>query len=140
VEVAMNMGLNIYLRLQRVAKHEKGAFGVLVSYLGLPFAVTVERTLTGVEPVIPAGSYTCKKTRYIKGGYDTFEITGVAGHDRLLFHQGNRETDSIGCVIVAEKFEYLNGEPAVLESSHGFAEFWQLYGDRESFQLEIRDS
>jgi len=133
------VGLNIYLRLQRVAKHDKGVFGVLVSFLGLPFAVTVERTLDGVEPVIPAGVYECKKRRYNKGGYDTFEIAGVVGHDLLLFHKGNKETDSLGCVIVGEKFEYLDGEPAVLESGHGFDEFWKLYGDRDTFTFEVRD-
>lgn len=127
------------LKLLRSVKHDKGAFGVLVGRNGLPFGVSLERTFENAEPVIPAGIYLCRKSRFERGGYDTFEITGVAGHSRLLFHKGNKETDSLGCVLVAEKFEYLDGEPVVLESQHGFDEFWRMYGDLSSFYLEIKD-
>lgn len=129
----------IDLKLQRVAKHDKGAFGVLITDTGIPFAVSLERTFVGVEPVIPPGIYLCSKTKFLRGGYDTFEVMGVNGHGRLLFHRGNRETDSAGCVLVAERFDELGGEPAVLESAQGFAEFMRRYGNRSSFYLEVKD-
>lgn len=124
--------------VKRVAILEEGAFGVML-FLGTPFAVTLERTFDDGLPIIPAGRYTCKSRRYIRGDYPTFEITGVAGHSLLLFHKANWETDLEGCVGVGESFEVLDGRLGIAQSGKGFTEFMAKVGDLPSFSAEFVD-
>src|SRR4051812_34647731 len=48
-------------------------------------------------PKIPNGTFTCQRGPHRLHGMDhdfeTFEITGVEGHDNLLFHWGNYNKD-----------------------------------------------
>ena len=126
------------LELLRVAVQPEGAFGVLLQD-GLPTGlVTVERTYPVAPSVsrgpqyvkIPAGTYRCEATTFIRGGYPTWEVTGVIGHSRLLFHRANSEADVEGCIGVGSRFGWLRGFPAVLESAAGFAEFRRLLADK----------
>ena len=128
------------MKLKRVSIIDQGAFGVLIDSHGIPFAVTLERTYklpdgTQSIKIIP-GVYLCTHTMYYKGAYATFEIN-VEGHERILFHKGNVETDSEGCVLIGEQFEVLNNVPAILQSGKGFAEFMAKVGDMEEFYLTI---
>ena len=134
------------LELVRVAISEAGCFGVLV-HRGVPLGqVTLERTWpiaesepSGAQLVkIPAGKYVCKRTHFIRGGYDTYEVTGVVGHSRLLFHRGNHERDSDGCILVGQKFGSRFMAPGVEMSALGFGEFMTWTDGRESFELEVR--
>jgi hypothetical protein len=124
------------LKLVTVAIHRDGCFSVLLDSDGVPFAVTVERTFENFRPVIGNGVYSCHRDYYNKGGYPTFEIA-VPGHTRVLFHKGNKETDSLACVIVAESFGMLNDAPAVLDSKGGFAEFMSKLEGDNIFYLEV---
>ena len=124
--------------IKRVAILEEGAFGVMLM-LGTPFAVTLERTFDDGQPVIPAGRYVCKPRRYNRGGYQTYEITGVEGHSLLLFHKANWETDLEGCVGIGESFETLDGRIGIAQSSKGFIEFMDKVGDLPSFSTEFQD-
>jgi len=125
--------------LVRVAQIPSGAFGALL-YQGVPIAVTLERTYTvdSVETVkIPPGVWPCTRTRYYRGDYDTYEVH-VQGHSRILFHKGNTEGDSEGCILVANSYGELRGDPAVLDSGVGFARFIDRCGGRPTFDLEVR--
>jgi hypothetical protein len=127
------------LTLKRVALRPEGAFGVLLHH-GLPFAVTLERSFArdGKDVTkIPPGKWPCKRTVYLRGGYQTFEVL-VPGHTRLLFHRGNVETDSEGCVLVGESFhEFGRGRPGIGQSAAGFAELMARVGDEEKFVLTV---
>ena len=124
--------------IKRVAILEEGAFGVML-FLGTPFSVTLERTFDDGRPVIPAGRYVCKPRRYNRGGYQTYEITGVEGHSLLLFHKANWETDLEGCVGIGESFETLDGRLGIAQSSKGFIEFMEKVGDLPTFSVEFQD-
>ena len=130
--------------LVRVAVRFDGAFGVLLER-GLPFAVTLERTYgePGGAPQIvkiPAGTYHCERTRFQRGGYETFEVTGVAGHSRLLFHRGNVEGDSEGCILVGQCFGTIQGAGAVMLSQLAFTDFMKRCAGRLNFSLEVRQA
>ena len=121
----------------------EGCFGVLL-VAGLPAGpVTLERTypLSDSAPrgpqfvKIPPGRYHCVRTHFIRGNYSTFEVTGVTGHSRLLFHVANEESDVDGCIGVGQRFSRF----ALRESRLGFAEFMQLMGGRQSFELVVRN-
>lgn len=126
------------ITVKRIAKLREGCFGVLL-YLGVPFAVTLERTFDDGEPIIPAGTYDCKARRYNKGGYETFEITGVVGHSLLLFHKANFERDLQGCVGVGECYSVLGGELAITQSGEGFGEFMRKVGHLHNFPATFED-
>jgi len=124
--------------VQRVSKVEPGCFGVMLDERGWPFAVTLERTYENLLVKIPSGTYVCTRTKYFKGGYPTYEIP-VPGHDRILLHVANVETELEGCIAVALKFGELNGRLAVLESSKGFECFMSRAGDDATIVLIVRD-
>jgi hypothetical protein len=129
------------LELKTVAIREDGVFGALL-WDGKPFAVTVERTFDpgeaahGKPIVIQNGVYRCSASWYNKGGYPTYEIH-VPGHTRVLFHKGNTEADSLGCVLIGESFGALSGKTAVLNSKGGFEEFMCLANGIPEFYLEV---
>jgi hypothetical protein len=135
------------LELVRVAVAPDGCFGVLLID-GIPAGpVTLERTYPLAESrpggpqfvKIPAGRYRCERTTFYRGGYESYEVTGVLGHSRLLFHQGNDEGDTEGCILVGSRFGWLGSRPAVLDSRNGFSEFMRLAHGRSGFDLLVRN-
>jgi len=125
--------------LKRVAATADGTFGVLIDG-DTPFAVTLEREWQGNRAevsCIPAGVYACKRVASPRFG-DTFEVTGVPGRSHILFHSGNTEDDSKGCILVAEQFGNINGKTAVQVSREGFAEFLARLMGVDEFVVEIK--
>jgi hypothetical protein len=123
------------MKLKTVALRPDGCFSALV-WDTLPFAVSVERTFDDMSTVLKNGTYRCIRDFYHHGGYETFQII-VPGHDRVLFHKGNKEVDSLACVCVAESFTRLDGVTAIADSTHGFEEFMHLTAGLEGFDLIV---
>lgn len=92
-------------------------------------------------PIIPNGTYTCVRgTHALSNGvpFQTFEITGVNGHSGLLFHAGNFNKDSHGCVLCGqEEVKQANGEMMITGSRTRFAQFMARLDGVQSFQLEV---
>lgn len=123
------------MELKTVAVRSDGAFSVLL-WDTRPFAVTVERTFDDLSTVLRNGTYTCKRDFYHHGRYETFEII-VPGHDRVLFHKGNKEVDSLACVCVAESFTRMDGVTAIADSAHGFEEFMNVTAGLGEFDMIV---
>ena len=92
---------------------------------------------TGIS-CIPAGAYTCKRVDSPKFG-DTFEVIDVDGRSHILFHKGNLDDDSHGCILVGEKYGNLGSNSGILDSGSGYAEFMNLLADDQYFNLTIID-
>lgn len=94
-------------------------------------------------PKIPDGIYTCVRGMHRLFGmihdFETFEITGVSGHTGLLFHTGNLNADSNGCVILGMNLAQISGMQAVSQSREAFAEFMSLQASDE-FILTVKSS
>lgn len=98
---------------------------------------------------IPAGTYRCTRTIFYRTGEQTFEITGVPGRSRILFHAGNTEEDVEGCVLLGEDFGSLQVRDedssralvrlkwAVLRSKEAMQRFRTLTASVASFPLEV---
>lgn len=130
----------IDLLLSRIATNDNGTFGVLL-WNYQPFALSLEdpwRNNKRGMSCIPAGTYSCKRVNSPKFG-DTFEVTDVQSRTHILFHKGNTHEDTEGCILIGEEFGVLTGEPALLASRKGFAEFQSLTSNMESFILGIRE-
>lgn len=124
-------------RLERVWIGEQGCFGVLMQNDDPPFAVTLERTFKPTnEVVIPLGIHRCTRSRYYKGGYPTYEIH-VPEHSRVLFHKGNKEAHSLGCILVGENYHHFGDIEGIGNSAGGFKEFMDKCNSVDEFQLEV---
>lgn len=129
------------LTIKRIADVSgQGTFGVIFDET-IPFALTLERNWLNNkvgESCIIVGEYICKRILSPKFG-ETFEVCGVIGRTSILFHKGNINADSHGCILVAEKFEYENGKIFVSESKQGFLEFLARLAGENEFRLVIKN-
>jgi len=127
--------------IKRIAENQYGTFGVLLDG-DLPFALTLERRWLGNTQgcsCIPTGTYVCRRVDSPKFG-DTFEITGVQDRSHILFHKGNLDDDSHGCVLVGEEYDPVLGSYGIKASRDGFNEFMQRLRGMETFHLKIVDA
>jgi hypothetical protein len=96
------------LQLIRKEKISCGIFGDLRDESGHLICVTLEHAFhephDQYEAIIPIGSYNCVRGKHRLLGmtrdFDTFEITHVPGHSQILFHWGNYNKDSKGCILL----------------------------------------
>lgn len=112
----------------------EGTFGVW-KVDGEAYCVTLEPE----TPVIPAGRWRCVRTTYHAGGYETFEVTGIPGHTRVLIHKGNTDDDTRGCVLLASYFGKLKGARAILNSGITFEEWMERMAGIPEFMLTVYD-
>ena len=127
-------------KLIRIAYIPDGTFGVLLDE-DIPFCLTLEREWKDNEEnisCIPRGSYLCKWVQSPKFG-DTFEVFDVPKHTHILFHKGNIEDDSEGCIIIGEQFHKYKGKISLKASREGYREFKQRTHFLMEFELEIKD-
>lgn len=127
--------------LKRDEFRPDGIFGAF-SFDGEPtFCRTLEHSYDG-QPKLQPGIYTCLRgTHALHNGvqFITFEITGVAGHKGILFHAGNFNKDSEGCVLVGHTIAInpANGEEMITGSRQEFAEFMERLEGVDEFELEV---
>lgn len=132
----------------RVESGRDGTFGVLLLD-GMVFCVTLELPWRGnAQGVssIPAGRYLCQRTasplvaRITDGKWDeTFEVSGVPGRSRILFHSGNTVVDSRGCILVASSYGKLRENRGILNSGATFDLFMTALRNVNAFGLTVRD-
>lgn len=103
------------------------------------FCATTWSSSSGWAAKIPAGKYTCKRgVHQLEGShhsFETFEIMGVQGHSGLLFHAGNFDRDSAGCVLLGET----TSPSMILNSARALHAFILAQDQLDSFQLVIED-
>jgi hypothetical protein len=70
--------------------------------------------------------------------FETFEVMNVPGHWGILFHVGNYNEDSEGCILVGEGLgrRYKNGV-MLTNSKKAFAKLMALLKDVEQFTLLV---
>lgn len=68
---------------------------------------------------------------------DTFEVTGVQGRSYILFHSGNVEGHTEGCILLGEKIGKLREDRAILNSGKTFNNFIKELVLQDEFKLTI---
>ena len=125
-----------------------GVFGELTDEQGNCICFTLERSyadlnaLEAISPKLPAGTYKCVKGPHrLKGmvqDFETFEVMNVPGHWGILFHVGNYNEDSEGCILLGEGLGTRQKNGVMLTNSKkAFAKFMTLLKDVDDFQLLV---
>ena len=143
------------MKLIRIAYTEHGTFGVLLDN-EVPFTLTLERPWMNNKPsvgdkpgsCIPVGTYRVLRCRNSPDyGYkdspkfgDTFQVFNVPGRTTILFHKGNLDDDTRGCILVGEQFDLIGARPGIAASAKGFQEFLQHTAGVNEFQLVIKNA
>lgn len=134
------------LTLTRFAATPDGTFGRMG-----PFYTLEEEDQGNALNIssIPPGTYVCRRSYYYAGGYETFEVTGVPSRSRILFHVGNTEEDTAGCILLGCELGVLEVEDedsgerrpklAVLQSRAAFRLFMDVLDHLDEFELTIAD-
>lgn len=132
------------LNLVRVKFGQDGIFGSLLDKNGKAIAVTLEHAyadLEGWAPKLPDGEYLCVRGQHqlesMTHPFETFQILNVPGHTGILFHTGNYNCDSNGCVLLGSHLTSVNGAGAISASRLAFAEFMDVQSGAESFSLKV---
>jgi len=124
----------------RIVRLEQTAQGALGSLLldGEIFCFTLEPDQDEkCKLCIPPGHYQCRRFHGTKWP-NTFEII-VPGHTAVLFHAGNTEADTLGCILLGATTGKLKGNRAVLNSGATFQAFLERTKELPSFDLTIED-
>lgn len=103
--------------------------------------------LPGYKPKLPLGSYTCIRGQHVisngLGPFITFEVTGVVGHSGILFHVGNYNSDSEGCILLGVGTvggtNSTGGDKALTLSKVAFEEFMGALVGVDEFTLHVVD-
>ena len=130
----------IQARLTRIASHpDHGTFGAL-TIDGQPICVTLEPYHNDNErniSCIPTGQYICKP--YSSERYpNTYEVTGVANRSHILFHAGNWDDDTNGCILLGESFSTIGNDFTISNSRDALTDFLSMV--HSTFQLTITES
>jgi hypothetical protein len=124
------------LKLIRRECKDTGIFSDLCAENGVKLYSTLEHSYD-CKPKIPNGTFTCVRGKHRLHGmtedFETFEITGVEGHQGLLFHCGNFNKDSEGCVLVGRT----RSGDMVTSSREAFADFMEGLKGLDSFTLIV---
>lgn len=96
------------------------------------------------KPKLFNGTFTCVRGPHRLHGmtadFSTFEIMGVTGHTGVLWHWGNFNKDSDGCVLLGEDMvieKSPNGVAMVTNSKATFAKFMEMFVGVDQFELEV---
>jgi hypothetical protein len=120
----------------------------------VPFCVALTHAFpSGVSgstyvPIPLPGTYTCQRgTHHLHDPknsgqtvpIETFEILGIEGHSGVLFHPGNYNADSDGCVLLGEAFTTYDaaGDEMITSSQVTFKAWMSRLAQVNTFTLVI---
>lgn len=125
------------LTLRRTQFTPDGIFGELVNDAGSLIAVTLEHSYELV-PKIAEDVYLCQRGMHQLAGmscpFETFEVTDVPNHTQILFHMGNYNRDSAGCILVGKSVL----DKMIVSSREAFAEFMEIQKGVDQFSLTVK--
>lgn len=123
------------LTLTRNEFSEEGIFGMLVDEAHTILLNTLEHSFDST-PKVPHGTYVCVRGVHKLAdlvSFTTYEVTGVSGHTGILFHIGNYNHDSDGCILLG----LLRHGNMIMSSAVAFEEFLKAVEPDDKFILEV---
>lgn len=134
------------ITLARTSKGKDGIFGELLNDFWGVMAITLEHAYPDAfsyMPIAPVGIFTCVRGYHqlvgMKEPFETFEITGIKGHRNILFHAGNWNIDSSGCVLLGQTLSHDGKGRMITNSKETFENFMERLIGVEHFELTIQN-
>lgn len=134
----------IELILENLDFNEDGIWGTMLLN-GTVFHTLQHAYANGSDfaPKVPDGEYVCvrglHRLEHMDHDFETFEITGVSGHTNILFHIGNYNRDSTGCILLGLAFgKQSTGETMLLGSGAAFEAFMKNLDGFDQFKLIVQ--
>lgn len=134
------------LTLTRKLYRNDGIFSDLTDEDGKLIAVALEHAYEREKypglflPKVRNGTYTCKREVHrLKNGvpFWTYEVEGVKGHAGIVFHPGNYNDDSHGCILLGDKIVSDRGTAMILNSKVTFDKLMERLGAAQEFTLKV---
>lgn len=133
------------LTLTREQYTECGIFGTLRTADGQEVAKTLEHAYPapgpGWLPKVPPGAFVCVLGPHSlpssQGPFQTYEVTGVPGHTGILFHIGNWQADSHGCILLGTFVTESEAGKMLAKSAAAFTQFMALQAGAPTFTLTV---
>lgn len=135
------------LKLYRNMDRSDGIFGYITDENDTLLYKTLEHSYIDYKgdysPKLPIGTYTCVRGQHqlhsMKQPFTTFEVTNVPGHVGILFHVGNYNGDSDGCILLGTSVSVMDNGGLMLDSSKvAFDKFMDAQKNCDSFTLEVK--
>jgi hypothetical protein len=128
------------LRLARLESNKDAVRGVLYVDGRIRFATLEDPWNENkiAASCVPTGRYICKRVQSPKFG-NTFEVTGVPGRSKILFHAGNTSDDTTGCILLGLGFTDRADRLEVHSSRMAMKRFLLRLESLNSFILDIVD-
>jgi Family of unknown function (DUF5675) len=136
----------VNLQLKRTDSGPDGIFGELRDVNGTLICVSLEHAYGSLsldgkdeiwEPKVPPGTYRCVRgTHQLQDGkppFETFMLENVPGHTGILFHKGNVESESSGCILLGT----MRAGNEILNSRVAFNRFMDLQDGIDEFTLGV---
>jgi len=131
------------MKLIRTDFRPDGIFGKLLDDSGTQLAVTLEHSYNNL-PKIPDGDYTCQRSQHRLHGmtqdFETFQVMNVPGHDNILFHWGNFNKDSEGCILLGESIAQTGPQEMITNSRASWQKFMDTLSGCQTFDLAVSTS
>ena len=120
---------------------EHGTFGVLCWRDDpLPVCLTLEdpwRWNRSFVSCIPAGEYVCQRFDSPTHG-STHIVTLVRDRTYILFHRGNVDDHTEGCILLGNRFGTLSGgRHGIMDSAKAWDKWWRTASQLDEFLLSI---
>lgn len=135
------------LQLIRREKRPDGVFSELCIRNSF-FLMALERSYKqedgSYDAKLKVGEYICQLGEHRLADlkpFDTYEILGVKGHFGILFHVGNYNEDSEGCVLLGTAIGYRSDMKSkmIVNSRVAFKKFMDLLNGEKTFLLQVID-
>lgn len=142
------------LILTRTLFRQDGIFGTLTDESGKEIAATLEHAYDEGNsdestwlPKTPIGTYTCKRGPHRLHGmvdyFSTYEVQNVPEHTNILFHWGNYNSDSDGCILLGRRIVANPDKMSdlmITSSKNTFNKFIDLQRETDTFTLTIKEN
>lgn len=127
------------LTLTRKEFRADGIFSELSDESGKVIAHTLEHSYSN-KPKLNDGEHNCVRGMHNlhSGPIETFEILGVPCHSGILFHVGNYNKDSDGCVLLGVSVSKFKDGQMITASKAKFAEFMNMLKGIDKFKLVVK--
>jgi hypothetical protein len=132
-----------------------GIYGQLLGDDGIEICKTLEHAFPMgwsdhpyFEPAVIEGQYLCQRGTHQlprdTGGppkmLETYELLNVPGHTGILFHNGNFNHDSKGCILVGERIWVVENKFfGISDSNKAFRDFMRHMEGKDKFTLQVTD-